>query len=96
MSDSNNPEIIASFEFVENDPIQATFSITPNIQDLNYTHYQDVPSSKWTVNHGLGKYPSVTIVSSAGERVYADVQYKSPSQIELDFVGAFAGVAYLN
>jgi hypothetical protein len=81
---------------VENDPIEATFTISPNIQDLNYIHYQDVASDKWTITHNLGKFPSVTIVSSAGEQVIADVNYKSANVVEVSFMGAFAGIAYLN
>jgi len=44
----------------------------------------------------MGKYPSVTIVNSAGEQVIADVNYISSNVVEVSFMGAFAGVAYLN
>jgi hypothetical protein len=91
------PAIIANFEFVENkNPIEATFSISPNIQDLNYIHYQDTPSNKWIIVHNLGKFPSVSITNSAGEQVIADVIYKSLNEVEVNCIGAFAGVAYLN
>jgi hypothetical protein len=97
MSDQDtNPIAIANFEFVQRTPIEATFTISPHIHDLNYTHYQDVPSATWTIKHGLGKHPSVTVVTSAGEKIEADVLYKSLSVIEINFSGAFAGVAYLN
>lgn len=90
------PAIIANFEFVENDPIEATFTISPNIQDLNYIHYQDIPSEKWTITHNMGKFPSVVVANSAGEQVMADVNYKSSNVVEVSFMGAFAGIAYLN
>ena len=90
------PNIIASFEFVPREEIQATFTISPNIQDLNYTHYQDVPQATWVVNHNLGKCPSVTVVTSSGEQVQADVNYKNLNSLEINFSGAFAGTAYLN
>ena len=90
------PAIIASFEFVQSDPIEATFTISPNIQDLHYTHYQDVPQSTWIITHNLGKCPSVTVVTSSGEKVEADVYYKNLNTVEINFIGAFAGVAYLN
>jgi len=85
-----------NFEFAPRTPIEATFSITKTIQDLNYIHYQDTASDKWTITHNMGKYPSVTIVNSAGEQVIADVNYISSNVVEVSFMGAFAGVAYLN
>jgi hypothetical protein len=97
MSDqTTNPIAIANFEFVQRTPIEATFTISPHIHDLNYTHYQDVPSDKWVIKHGLGKHPSVTVVTSAGEQIMADVTYKSLTLLEVSFSGAFAGTAYLN
>ena len=44
----------------------------------------------------MGKCPSVTIVTNTGEQVIADVLYKDLNVVELNFSGAFAGVAYLN
>lgn len=85
-----------SFGFVDNDPIEATFTISQNIQDLNYIHYQDVAAEKWVITHNLGKMPSVTVVTSAGEQVVGDVQYNSTSKLTIGFSAAFAGVAYLN
>lgn len=93
---TEEPSIIANFEIVAQDPIEATFSISPNIQDLNYTHYQDSASDTWVINHNLGKYPSVSIVDSAKEQVIADVRYVNLNTVELKFIGAFAGIAYLN
>lgn len=94
--EDNAPAIIANFELVQNEPIEAVFTLSPNVADLSYTHYQDVAQDHWVITHGLGKYPSVTIVTSAGEQIQADVQYISSNVVEVSFVGAFAGVAYLN
>lgn len=85
-----------SFEFVDTEPIEATFEISQNIQDLNYTHYQDVAAEKWTITHNLGKMPNVTVVDSSGRKVEADVLYNSNNKLTIEFIGAFAGVAYLN
>lgn len=86
----------ASFEFVDTDPLEATFTISQNIQDLNYIHYQDVAADTWVITHNLGKMPSVTVVTSAGEQVVGDVQYNSTGKLTIGFANAFAGVAYLN
>ena len=88
--------IEATFEFVENDPIEATFSISPNIQDLNYVYYQSTASDTWTVEHNLGKYPSVTVVDNHGDIVLTDVNYIDPNTVEIVFNGAFSGKAYIN
>lgn len=86
----------ANFEFVENPTIEAIFEINPNIQDLNYTHYQVVASDTWVINHNMGKYPSVTIVAENGDLVQADVNYKDDNNLSIYFIGSFKGIAYLN
>lgn len=93
---TEEPAIIANFEFVTQDPTEATFTISPNIQDLNYVYRQDVAQKVWTITHNLGKCPSVTIVTNTGEQVIANVLYKDLNVVELNFSEAFAGVAYLN
>lgn len=84
------------FGFVDTEPMEATFTISQNIQDLNHIHYQDVAAEKWVITHNLGKMPSVTVVTSAGEQVVGDVQYNSNNKLTVSFTSAFAGVAYLN
>ena len=86
----------ASFEFVDTEPVKATFSIDVNQADLNYIHYQDSPQATWTVKHNLGKYPSVTVVDSAGSMVLTDFTYVDANTIIIEFSSAFAGKAYIN
>lgn len=64
--------------------------------DLNHVHEQAVAAATWTVNHGLGKFPSVTVVDSAGEECEGEVQHTSASQCVLTFSAAFSGRAFLN
>lgn len=54
------------------------------------------PSATWVIDHPLDKYPSVSIVDSAGSVVIGDVEYVSKKRIIVTFQGAFAGKAYLN
>jgi hypothetical protein len=61
-----------------------------------YIYEQTSAASVWTITHSLGRYPSVTVVDSAGSVVVGDVQYTSKNQIILTFQGAFSGTAYLN
>lgn len=64
--------------------------------DLNYVHYQSTPSEKWLINHNLGKYPSVSIVNSAGSVVVGDVVILDENNVEVSFSGSFSGIAYIN
>jgi len=64
--------------------------------DLNYVHYQSTPSEKWLINHNLGKYPSVSIVNSAGSIVIGDVVILDENNVEVSFSGSFSGRAYIN
>jgi hypothetical protein len=64
--------------------------------DKNYVFSQDVAANPWIVNHGLNKYPSVSVVNSALETVYADVEYDSLNQVTITFNGPQTGKAFFN
>jgi len=93
---------------VENNVFDVTTEVTKNVVEVNpstsivavdqttYTHDQSIPSATWTIAHNLGRYPSVTVVTSAGDTVLGSVRYDSADQITLTFAGAFAGKAHLN
>lgn len=61
-----------------------------------YVHEQGIASAVWTVQHNLDKYPSVTVVDSAGNEIVADIQYLSKSEVRITMTGASKGLAYLN
>lgn len=64
--------------------------------DKNYTHDQMTSSVTWVVVHNLGKYPSVSVVDSAGSLWEGHVAYDSLNQLTLTFSAPFGGKAYLN
>ena len=64
--------------------------------DKNYVHDQDSPSATWTINHTLSKFPSVSIVDSAGTLIIAEIEYVSTSQLVITFDASTSGKAYLN
>jgi hypothetical protein len=66
------------------------------IADAHYIHEQIVPASTWVIQHNLGKYPSVTIVDSAGNVQIGDVEYIDTNNLTVSFTGSFGGRAYLN
>lgn len=64
--------------------------------DKFYTHNQIASSSTWTINHNLNKYPSVTVVDSAGTVLIGDIQYINENTLIVSFSSDFSGKAYLN
>ncbi len=66
------------------------------VEDKSYVHYQRTSSNSWGIVHNLNKYPSVTVVDSAGSIVIGDILYNDLNTITINFTGAFSGKAYLN
>ncbi|MFZ5548085.1 MAG: hypothetical protein ACOZJX_05270 [Pseudomonadota bacterium] len=64
--------------------------------DLSTEFTQASAQAIWTIDHELGKYPSVTVVDSAGDTVEGAVSYPSIGRVIVRFSAAFAGTAYLN
>lgn len=64
--------------------------------DSTYLHVQNVPLAQWVVLHNLGKYPSVTVLDSAGNDVVGDIFHNSVTSCTLTFGSAFAGRASCN
>ena len=71
------------------------FFVAPLI-DKHFSHDQGIPSSIWTINHGLEKYASIVAVDTAGSIVMGDVQYIDLNNITITFNASFSGSAYLN
>lgn len=68
----------------------------PGLSGASYVHTQSVPEADWSIAHGLGRYPSVTVVDSAGTVVFGNVEYVSVNLVNVHFNGAFGGAAFLN
>jgi len=71
--------------------------------DKNLLHIQSSSSNTWTVNHNMGKYPSVSIVECNptanevdGDLVIGEVTYNSINQLTIKFASSIRGVAYIN
>lgn len=60
-----------------------------------YEHVQAIPEAIWTVTHNLGRMPSVTVTTSAGDVVVGHVNHTSIHELTITFSAAFAGRAYL-
>lgn len=64
--------------------------------DKHYAHTQSVASATWSISHNLGKFPSVTVVVSTGQKGYGDVNYIDENNLTISFKGAESGKAYMN
>ncbi len=67
-----------------------------NSGDKTFVYSQAVPATTWTVQHGLNKFPSITVVDSAKTVVVGDYTYVNNNKVTLEFSAPFAGKAYLN
>mgnify|MGYP003126373397 CR=1 FL=1 len=64
--------------------------------DKNYVFTQPTNVNPWVVNHGLNKYPSVSVVNNANITVFGEVEYDSLNQVTITFKDATNGNAYFN
>lgn len=64
--------------------------------DAFYLHDQMIAATTWNITHNLGKYPSVTVVNSAGDEVVGNLSYVSTNALQINFSAANSGKAYLN
>lgn len=78
----------------------APFHVHSEIRTLIYTgtfvYTQNSASDHWVIAHNMRKYPSVSIVDTAGTVVVGDVVYIDDNNVELYFSSPFSGAAYLN
>lgn len=64
--------------------------------DKAYVYIQSSAANVWVITHNLNKYPSVTVVDSAGSVVVGEVVYNNANKVTITFIGSFSGKAYLN
>jgi hypothetical protein len=64
--------------------------------DANFVFTQVSALATWNITHNLGKFPSVTIVDSSNNQVFADVQHTDVNSLVIQFATPFAGKAILN
>ena len=69
---------------------------TVTITSSTYIFEQGVSSDVWVINHNLNKYPSVTLVDSAGTQFEAQIEYNNKNTCTVYMNGATNGYAYLN
>lgn len=71
-------------------------NVKQGVGDKTFHHVQSAPSRVWEVAHGLGKYPSVTIIGLDGGEYEAQVDHVDQNNALLTFSEPFAGYADFN
>jgi hypothetical protein len=56
-----------------------------------YEHTQSTPASTWTVNHNLGRPVAVTVLSTGGKQLLAEVFHASGNQVLVYLDAPLAG-----
>ena len=74
----------------------SSLNLNINNNDKNFIFNQGTPAATWNITHTLNKFPSVSVVDSAGTMWYPAITYNSTTSITLEFSAAFSGKAYLN
>ena len=65
-------------------------------REIAYRHSQGVASNTWSISHNLNFFPNVTTMDSTGAICEGEIYYRDPNYLEITFLAAFSGVAYLS
>lgn len=80
-------------QILTNANIATNSSSTP---DKAFVFEQEEPTNIWTIEHGMEKHPSVSIVDNEGCLIMGDVKYVDTNIVKVRFSSEFVGKAYLN
>lgn len=64
--------------------------------DKNFVFTQSTPSTSWTIEHNLNKFPSVSVVNNNNILMYGETTYTDLNNLTINFSAGFSGKAYLN
>jgi hypothetical protein len=73
----------------------AAFTLSEDT-DKTFIFTQIVPSLVWSVQHNLGKFPSVSVVDTGNTTVISQIDYIDNNNLTITNSAQFAGKAYLN
>lgn len=86
-------------DFLLTDPAVGAWgrsSIREVIGNAAFVHNQPSAALTWTINHNLGYYPSVTVLSTGLQELIANVSHPTLNQTVIQFGMPFAGMARLS
>ncbi len=74
----------------------AVIEATEDEKDLHFVYIQSSAATVWTIEHNLGKNPSVRIEDTTGADIVGLVDYVDNNNLIITFEIAIEGTAYLN
>lgn len=93
---SGNVEITASLS-ATGTPDNTTFLRGDNVwakETFEFT--QGTPSTNWSIQHDMDKFPSVSVVNNNNVLMYGNITYVDKNNLTINFSAGFSGKAYLN
>lgn len=76
---------------IDDDDLESTIE-----GDKFFLFKQIESKDEWIINHKLKKYPSVSIIDSAGTNVTGEVTYLDENSLRINFSSIMSGKAFLN
>jgi hypothetical protein len=64
--------------------------------DAHFVFAQEQSAEEWVIEHNMNKNPSVTIVDSGENVIFAEIEYLDLNNLIIRFNGGNSGKAYLN
>ncbi len=74
----------------------AVIEATEDEKDLHLVYIQSSAATVWTIQHNLGKNPSVRIEDATGADIVGLIDYVDNNNLVITFEIAIEGTAYLN
>ena len=68
----------------------------PGSGSATHVHSQVGAQATWSINHGLGFFPNVTVIGNSGNEVEGEIQYVDADNLNVLFDSPVAGTAYLS
>jgi len=65
-------------------------------KDKSFIFTQGAPSTVWTIQHNMDKFPSVSVVNNNNVLMYGETTYVDKNNLTINFSAGFSGKAYLN
>ena len=93
---SGNVEITASLS-ATGTPDNTKFLRGDNVwakETFEFT--QGTPSTNWSIQHDMDKFPSVSVVNNNNVLMYGNITYVDKNNLTINFSAGFSGKAYLN
>jgi hypothetical protein len=64
--------------------------------DKTFVFVQATPSTDWSIQHNMNKFPSVAVVNNNNILMYGNTTYIDENNLTINFSAGFSGKAYLN